>query len=934
MAKVETKMKERTLSSSTVKPDGFDQAFIELSSALEGFFDEPPSDLEKENGRPVEGSIVLTNGVESVPKEQKKERKGEESSSRKDKSNHDINMDNGNKSTEGDKKESEPRMKGDELKEKESTSEKREDTLKKGKGEPKDEDKDDPKEKETKEDELEPNKTGEDGEKSTVSPPTKGPSSGDSGPEITSNEATPSDPPKLDAPDAPKFLDEPSDSLSQREWKRQKRDGARNEAIDKVMDLVGQENVKSHVLKVKGMVDTARRQGVDLSKDRFSVAFVGNSGKENTTISGLYAQFLLSMEIVLGKEVLETKAKKVAASDDIASTTKLLKELGEGKGGIYVVDETHHLVSNKANFDHIVGEIDTHQGRIIFIFAGYVEGMGPFLKHIPNGQSRVPHTIRLDDHLEKELLHYLAQLIETRFHKKMEVEGGIYGQYSQILVRRLISEKKADEAAATQAVEGTFRLVCERQAERLRLERIEGKAPEDFFLAKEDMIGPEPTDALERSAAWKELQALIGLEEVKVAIKSLSNRTQDNYNRVLQGKEPLSLGLNRVFHGNPGTGKTTVAKLYGQVLVDLGLLSSGEVTIKTPADLIARYTGQTESNTTSILAAAMGRVLIIDEFHMLYQGKKSSSSSIASSFQIAAIDTIVSQTQNKEDRCIILAGYTEPILEIFQNLNPGLARRFPLEDAINFADFTIAQLTQILDKMVRDQGLEMTEMARKVAIQMLQLAQDRPNFGNGGEVANMIDRAKASRRKRHLLTPPINPSDSGTLRPEDFDANFERVLSKGNSCRELFRDVIGCENIISQFENYQLIAEGMRKHGVDPRPHIPFTFIFKGPPGTDMIGEYLGQTGPKIINLFERALGKVLFIDEAYRLGKSEYTKDAAAELVDCITKKRYANKLIIILAGYEVDMNNLLQANRGLASRFPTELIFRHMPPEDCWSC
>lgn len=186
-------------------------------------FTEASSSLKMESGRPVNGSIVLTNGVENVPAEE-----GEPKEKDKPKENSETGK--------------------DDLKETE------------------------------KEDEPEPNKADEDGEKRTILPPTKEPSSSDPGLEIDSNEAT-SGPPKLDPPNDPKFLDEPSDSRSQREWKRQKRDGARNKAIDKIMDLVGEENVKSHVLKAKGMVDTARKQGVDLSKDRFSVAFVGNSGK-------------------------------------------------------------------------------------------------------------------------------------------------------------------------------------------------------------------------------------------------------------------------------------------------------------------------------------------------------------------------------------------------------------------------------------------------------------------------------------------------------------------------------------------------------------------------------------------------------------------------------------------------------------------------------
>jgi hypothetical protein len=100
---------------------------------------------------------------------------------------------------------------------------------------------------------------------------------------------------------------------------------------------------------------------------------------------------------------------------------------------------------------------------------------------------------------------------------------------------------------------------------------------------------------------------------------------------------------------------------------------------------------------------------------------------------------------------------------------------------------------------------------------------------------------------------------------------------------------------------------------------------------TDMVAEAVGATGPKVKELLERALGKVLFIDEAYRLGQGEFSMDAVNELVDCVTKTQFLNKIIIILAGYEEDMNDLLNVNRGLASRFATEIVFHHMSPEHC---
>lgn len=100
---------------------------------------------------------------------------------------------------------------------------------------------------------------------------------------------------------------------------------------------------------------------------------------------------------------------------------------------------------------------------------------------------------------------------------------------------------------------------------------------------------------------------------------------------------------------------------------------------------------------------------------------------------------------------------------------------------------------------------------------------------------------------------------------------------------------------------------------------------------TDMIGQYIGQTGPKVQKLLDKALGKVLFVNEACRLGQGHFSTEAMDELVDCLTKPRYAQKLIVILAGYSEDMDRLMSVNPGLTSRFPESVIFKHMQPEAC---
>jgi hypothetical protein len=196
--------------------------------------------------------------------------------------------------------------------------------------------------------------------------------------------------------------------------------------------------------------------------------------------------------------------------------------------------------------------------------AGYRKQMEAFFAHNPGIPSRIPIEMEFHDYTDKELLRIMIQNIEKKYDGRMKVEDGLTGLYMRIVARRLGRGR------------GRLSQITERQAKRLRKQRKSGLRPDDHQLTKEDLIGPEPSSVLKNSAEWARLQKLIGLKAVKESVQVFLDGIQYNYQRELEERPIVQYSLNRCFIGSPGTGKTSVAKLYGRILADIGLLSNGE----------------------------------------------------------------------------------------------------------------------------------------------------------------------------------------------------------------------------------------------------------------------------------------------------------------------------------------------------------------------
>ncbi|KAI1462797.1 P-loop containing nucleoside triphosphate hydrolase protein [Annulohypoxylon moriforme] len=758
------------------------------------------------------------------------------------------------------------------------------------------------------------------------------------------------------------FKDEPSKAIQ--EWnKRKSQHGEANTVLDVLMEYQGLEEVKQQFLDIKSKVDCCKEQGRDIKSERFNIVFQGNPGTGKTTLARLYARFLHSLGILDSDYIKETTGIKIATGGVSKLKRKIKNMLRRKGGGVLFVDEAYQLVApyasdvGRAALDLVLTAMENNIGKLVVIFVGYKEEMESFFEHNPGLSSRIPYNMRFADFTNAELWKVLYDNITRQYNGKMQVEDGMDGLYMRIAIRRLAQTRGSRSFGNARAVQNLLARISQRQSQRLAREKRCNGEPDCFFFTKEDIIGPDPATAAQESEPLVQLKKLIGLSQVKECVQSMIRMIQLNYRRELRERPPLKFSLNQLFVGNPGTGKTTVAKLYGQILADLGYLSNGEVVLKNPADFIGECLGKSEMKTKKILDATVGKILVIDEAYMLDAGDPHEKQD---KFKTGVIDTIVSLVQGVpgEDRCIILIGYENKIRDMFHNVNPGLSRRFPIERPFRFENFDILQLEQILRLKMKEQELEYTEHAVRVAREVLERSLLRPNFTNAGEVDSLLSTAKMNYEMR-LSRMPLDCLDVDMeVVATDFDPDYDR--GSRIDCRKLMGGLVH-STIIDKLAGYQRQCSGARKYNINPRDQVPTRFIFKGPPGTgktttaqkmgelfhgmgfiatpeviecsvaDLIGQYVGHTIPKTRKKLQEGVGRVLFIDEAYRLMYGEYAAEAVDEMIQFLTQTEHKGKMIVILAGYEADINALMSIRMNLASLFPEEIIFKNIPPEDC---
>jgi SpoVK/Ycf46/Vps4 family AAA+-type ATPase len=483
--------------------------------------------------------------------------------------------------------------------------------------------------------------------------------------------------------------------------------------------------------------------------------------------------------------------------------------------------------------------------------------------------------------------------------------------------------------------------------------KIKNKIPERISKISDNTIEP----------VIKELDALIGLDSIKKKVKEYTTYLNFIKLRKEKGFEDTDkINLHAVFTGNPGTGKTTVAKMLGKIYFELGLLSKGHVVETDRSDLVAEYIGQTAPKTKEIIKKARGGILFIDEAYALARKNDDSKD-----FGKEAIEILLKEMSDGDgDLSIIVAGYPEE-MENFLESNPGLKSRFNMH--YDFPDYTPQDLMQIAEYTALKRALILNNEARELLYKKLvdSYRERDKTFGNARYVNSLIDESKMNMGLR--LMQINNPQDLSkeelsTVTAFDiqkiFNVNDKNIADIPideellKSALNTLHGMIGLGSIKNEIDELVKLVRFYKEIGKDIRQVFSLHTVFTGNPGTGkttvarllaqiykalgilekgnlvecdrqtLVGGYVGQTALKTNEILNKAMGGVLFIDEAYALsegGENDFGKEA----IETILKKMEDNRggFVVIVAGYTDNMKHFLESNPGLHSRFDRNYHF-----------
>lgn len=695
-------------------------------------------------------------------------------------------------------------------------------------------------------------------------------------------------------------------------------------------NLVGLEELKQFLAHVRTATDGAKRQGRNYRIEP-TILLMGNQGAGKSILGDEITRELHALGMVTSAEAEEFDAYAA----DVSSGDALTARFKLGAGRVLFIDNGHCLLDQdgRPGIAHraLSNAIENRLSDAIVVFSGSAPELQRSVEQYAADWSKYAagQRFRLPDFELDELVEIAARhLVLAGFEVGDEAR--------ECIERRLRHLQRERASASSQRFNAYMSLDVAREIEssyyrtggddqRILPRHVEGK------LASR----PAMDDVM------ASLDDLIGMDTVKSELRGL-----------LESASPLPDGTRKrpdlshyMLIGNPGTGKTTVARMVGEMLAASGILPVGHVVEVARMDLVGEYLGQTAPKVAAACARARGGVLFIDEAYSLV-------SSDNDPFGKEAVATLLKIMEDERGKFLVIAAGYPKEMEDFERSNAGLASRF---QRLRIEDYDAAELTAIVQRFAAADGFEFAGQALEMLRQQLHdlVSRKGQDFGNARDARNLWDQIRRSKIASGEGSTTIEAADL-----PDPSRMRRQVLVEAMARLEA---LVGLRNVKTRIKALKAGIEGDLRRGRHnlAAPH----FLFLGNPGTgktevarllgdilfgigalpsrdlveakreDLVAGVVGGTAPKVKAVCEKALGKVLFIDEAYSLkaagGSNDFGAEATTVLLEYMESHR--GKFSVVAAGYDREMDEWMQTNSGLSSRFSERIEFEDYSEDEC---
>lgn len=735
---------------------------------------------------------------------------------------------------------------------------------------------------------------------------------------------------------------------------------------ERLNQLIGMETVKKELLSFKGGKASSREKVQFLSpvrirpdlpvperKDMLHVILTGNPGTGKTTVAKTLGQLYYEMGYLDTGHVVEVDREGLVAGYVGQTAIKTRQKIKEALGGVLFIDEAYSLRRNEDDhvdfgqeaIDTLVKAMDEFKGRFIVVAAGYEEEMQTFLKANPGLSGRFRLHLHIDDYTPEEIAQ-IVKLYMTekgcRFSESMEEK---FEAFCENWVNSADESWDNGRAAHTLAANLNLNWSNDRKGQTEVIDGVKWKIIEEHHISEKQKEHLRSADET-RQEALKQLHDLIGLKQVKRQIERIRKK-------MIAGDKKTA--GHYLFVGNPGTGKTTVARIMGKILKNLGVLKRGHLVEYTAGELVAEVQKAIQKGKSfeSVVRRALDGVLFIDEAYQLLEtnvGQK-------------IISDLVPYMENNRDRiCIICAGY-EDDMKKFVEYNVGLTDRF--SEQIRFENYSAKELTQILGDMLAADGYEADEEYMTRSLNALsghvKTSGGARDFGNARYLRDKYIPHSLDAKNDRLFDnygDQIPEEEKRRLTGEDIPVELKKYANravtnkeqKAKTAMEEIDSLIGFEGVKEKLRKLMELGRAAKEPGMeDLLDSINLNWILKGNPGTgkttlakilgriykeigllerghvikvtraDLVGRYIGHTAQNTKEYIEKAMGGVLFVEEAYTLKRSADTgKDFGQEAIDTLMEAMSDKKgeFAVIFAGYPKEMDIFIESNPGIKSR------------------